>query len=62
MNTRSRTQSKETIYCDDCGHEKMAEIRDGKLIIAAKRHGRQHFVVLEVTTRERRKRRYGKRN
>ena len=62
LNTRNRTQSKETIYCDDCGQEKMAEIHGGKLVIAARRHGRQHFAVVEVTRKIGGKRRHGKRN
>lgn len=36
------------IYCDDCGREKMAELRDGKLIIADRRHGRRHVAVIPL--------------
>ena len=36
----------EAVYCDDCGREKMAEIRDGKLIIMDRRHGKRHIAVL----------------
>ena len=63
MNTRNRTQYKETIYCDDCGQEKMAEIRDGKLVIVDRRHGKQHVAIVNVTRRRgRRRRRHGKSN
>lgn len=34
------------IYCDDCGREKLAEIRNGKLIIMDRRHGKRHIAVL----------------
>ncbi len=29
-----------SVYCDDCGREKMAEVRDGKIVIVDRRHGR----------------------
>ena len=37
------------IMCDCCGKEKMAEIKDNKLIIFDTRHGQRHFVVLDLT-------------
>lgn len=37
------------IYCDDCGKEKMAELRDGKLIIIDRRHGRRHVAALPLS-------------
>lgn len=37
------------IYCDDCGKEKMAELRDGKLIIIDRRHGRRHVASLPLS-------------
>ncbi len=37
-----------SIYCDCHGTEKLAEIRNGKLIIYDKRHGERHFVVLSL--------------
>ena len=48
MNTDSKTENKEPIFCDDCGQEKMAEIRDGKLVIVDRRHGRQHVAIVDV--------------
>lgn len=37
---------RKAIYCDDCGREKLAEIRNGKLIIMDRRHGKRHIAVL----------------
>ena len=37
---------RKSIYCDDCGREKLAEIRNGKLIIMDRRHGKRHIAVL----------------
>ena len=37
-----------SIYCDDCGREKMAEVRDGKIVIVDRRHGRRHVAVVAV--------------
>ena len=37
---------REAIYCDDCGREKLAELRDGKLVIKDRRHGKLHMVSL----------------
>ena len=45
--TKQTTPS--AIYCDDCGREKMAELRDGKLVIADRRHGRRHVAVLPLS-------------
>ncbi len=36
------------IKCDCCGKETLAEIRDNKVIIIDKRHGRRHLVVLTL--------------
>ncbi len=36
------------IKCDCCGKETLAEIRDNKVIIVDKRHGRKHLVVLTL--------------
>lgn len=36
------------VFCDCCGKEKLAEIKDGKLIIYDRRHGQRHFVVLSI--------------
>ena len=52
MNNDGKTQSKEPIFCDDCGQEKMAEIRDGKLVIVDRRHGRQHVAIVDVIRRD----------
>ena len=57
MNTGGRPKRKESIFCDDCGQEKMAEIRDGKLVIV----DRQHVAIVDVTRKNKRKRRHGKR-
>ena len=37
------------LYCDDCGREKMAELRDGKLVITDRRHGRRHVAVIPLS-------------
>lgn len=37
------------IKCDCCGTETLAEIRDGKIIIMDKRHGRRHIAVLRIS-------------
>ena len=49
LNTDGRTKRPKAIYCDDCGREKMAEIRDGKLVITDRRHGRLHVAVVDVS-------------
>ena len=36
------------IKCDCCETETLAVVRDGKLIIIDKRHGRKHMVVLTL--------------
>ena len=48
LNTNDKTGNKEPIFCDDCGQEKMAEIRDGKIVIVDRRHGRQHVAIVDV--------------
>ena len=37
------------VKCDCCGTETMAEIREDKIIIIDKRHGRRHIAVLRLT-------------
>ena len=37
------------VYCDDCGREKMAEVRDGKIVIVDRRHGRRHVAVIPLS-------------
>ena len=37
-----------SVYCDDCGQEKMAEVRDGKVVIVDRRHGRRHVAVIPL--------------
>jgi len=37
------------IKCDCCGTETLAEIRDDKIIIMDKRHGRRHIAVLKIS-------------
>lgn len=37
-----------SVYCDDCGQEKMAEVRDGKIVIVDRRHGRRHVAVIPL--------------
>ena len=46
LNTDSKTERREPIFCDDCGQEKMAELRDGKIVIVDRRHGRQHVAIV----------------
>jgi len=36
------------IKCDCCGNETLAEIRDNKIIIIDKRHGRRHIAILKL--------------
>ena len=36
------------VYCDDCGREKMAEVRDGKVVIVDRRHGKRHVAVIPL--------------
>jgi hypothetical protein len=36
------------IKCDCCGSETLAEIRDDKIVIIDKRHGRRHIAILKV--------------
>ena len=36
------------VMCDCCGKEKLAEIKEGKLVIYDTRHGQRHFVVLDI--------------
>ena len=43
---------KGSIYCDDCGREKMAEVRDGKIVIVDRRHGRRHVAVVALSGAE----------
>ncbi len=38
-----------SVYCDDCGREKMAEVRDGKVVIVDRRHGRRHVAVIPLS-------------
>ena len=50
--TTRKPKRKQAIYCDDCGREKMAEIRDGKLVIMDRRHGRRHVAIVDVSKDE----------
>jgi hypothetical protein len=36
------------VMCDCCKKEVLAEIRENKLVIIDKRHGRRHLVVLTL--------------
>jgi hydrogenase maturation factor HypF (carbamoyltransferase family) len=36
------------IKCDCCGNETLAEIRDDKIVIMDKRHGRRHIAILKI--------------
>ncbi len=38
----------EKIRCDCCGDETMAEIKDNKIVIIDRRHGKRHMVVLTL--------------
>ncbi len=42
----------EPLYCDCCGKEKMAELRDGKLVILSRKHGRRHVLIITPLTTE----------
>ena len=37
-----------TVYCDCCGSEKLAEIHGGKLVIRDRRHGQKHVAVIPI--------------
>jgi hypothetical protein len=37
------------VKCDCCGTETMAEIREDKIIIIDKRHGRRHIAVIRLS-------------
>ena len=37
------------IKCDCCGNETLAEIRDDKIVIIDKRHGRRHIAILKIS-------------
>ena len=41
-----------TLYCQDCGQEKIAEVRNGRLLITDRRHGRTHFAVYHLSDLE----------
>lgn len=36
------------VKCDCCGTETLAEIKEDKLVIMDRRHGRRHLVVLTL--------------
>jgi hypothetical protein len=38
-----------SIYCDCCGREKLAEIKDGNLVIKDSRHGEKHVVIINCS-------------
>lgn len=38
----------DSIYCDCCGTEKVAEIKGDKLIIKVRRHSKIHVAVIPV--------------
>lgn len=50
MGSYMATRTKDApVYCDCCGVDKrvkMADIRDGRLTILDKRHGRRHVAVV----------------
>ncbi len=41
-------EDRREIFCDCCGREKLGEIRDGKLVIMDRRHGRKHIAVIAL--------------
>lgn len=50
MNTEYSLKDRE-IFCDCCPehrHEKLGEIRDGKLILMDRRHGQKHVAVIPL--------------
>lgn len=47
--SESRTAiDRHEIFCDCCGREKLGEIRDGKLILMDRRHGKKHIAVISI--------------
>lgn len=38
------------VFCDCCGKEKLGELREGSLLLKAKRHGQEHAVKISVDT------------
>ena len=37
-----------SVFCACCGREKLAEIKDGKVIIYDRRHGQNHYVIINM--------------
>lgn len=48
MEVPSSTVANTVIWCACCGTQKLAEIKDGKLIIYDRRHGVRHFAVVSL--------------
>lgn len=42
------SQAGTVIWCACCGTQKLAEVKDGKLIIYDRRHGVRHFAVVSL--------------
>ena len=40
--------TRKVYYCDCCGREKMAEWRDGKIVVTDRRHGKKHVWTLPL--------------
>jgi len=41
--------SRYKIKCDCCGTETLAEVRNDKIVIMDRRHGRRHIAVLKLS-------------
>lgn len=38
----------DTVYCDCCGTEKLAQVRGDTLVIKDRRHGQTHVAVIKI--------------
>jgi len=38
-----------TIKCDCCGRETLAQIKDNKLVIMDRRHGKKHVAIITLS-------------
>lgn len=47
-NRRNQSERYQKIKCDCCGIETMGELRDDKVVIMDKRHGKRHIAVLTL--------------
>jgi hypothetical protein len=46
IESQQRLDNASPIYCDCCGQEKLGEVRDDKLVLMDRRHGKMHMAVV----------------